>query len=214
MTKNGKSCLSGVLGLIAVAMMLFMWQCNSCNEKTEEELHSSKAESIISSPILSSSDSAQLLKSLTDINSRIDRVHVISEKANSQYKRIAGVYAEGMTSDYTLYQAAEIAKNHMDRARETIRGIDVPDKLPKPLQDTLNLALSGFSTYYFTMSDAFEIAMDVANGNSDYSLVKRYQDKCELAEEEYRQALLNLFTVESSMGMKPRQRKKLRKHSA
>lgn len=161
---------------------------------------------------LTTQDSIELRTELEEIGKYIEAIFKQSEKAKKQHDQFANLFANMNTSAHKYYEATKEAKQAMYKSGEKISSIRIPEKMPyNGLRDTLNMALSNISTYFYTMKDAYDIIMNIMDNGEEkgnFAKADRFIEQKNLAKEAYSEGLLYFISVEHAMGIKQVKKKK------
>lgn len=206
-TKTGKSCLSGVIGILAIIAVLFAYEWNCHTSNTKSNSNTAKPDKAVATIPLTSNDSSEIREQLKAINKKLEQLRDIPQKAQNQCDRFMRLYVNYEATEYDLYQAAEVAKGKFEDRSYKVNDIELPEKLPQNLKDTLNTAISNISTYYSSMANAYGVIMSVTDNGGKFSDVKKFKEQVGIANDLYTQGMSNLWSVEWSMGLKTKKAK-------
>jgi len=212
--ETNKGCFSFVGAGIAFMLLIAVAKCGSCDDN-HTQTHSQTANALSeiqpAQIVLTKEDTLALRDALTKIDKQLDFYETNSGKMANQYNRFFRMFQEGSVSQYKAYQAAEVAKETFDRYSGGIGEINVPDKLPRKLKDTLNIAISNIQDYYITEKNAYSRLMDVLNGDGDFKDIDKFKELEQLANSDYLQGVRCLYIVENSLDMYKHNTKKHKK---
>ncbi len=217
LTKTGKSCLSGIIGLVfcfvVVALFLGNRGCN-VNEKAKQTSTGTPPETpgvkeppyggyaVPSATVGSTIDTLYVRKKLKELGKVLDVINLPTIKAMHQFQRFCTAYANGEASAYEVYQTAEVAKNQYEKAQEDINGIEQPEKLPKELRDTLNIVMSDIATFYMVKKEAFEQIMEMIDADKvSYSKLEKISTNTDESLVSYNRAMMRLAIINMSFGV-------------
>lgn len=162
--------------------------------------------------ILAKEDSVEIRNKLSEITKMVESIHVNSEKAKNQCERFMRLYTDNRISEYEVYKTVEMAKETFNDKSNEVHEISAPAKLPENLKDTFNIAMAEFSTYYGSMTDAYGIIMNTMDNGGKFSDVKKYREQVALANQYYKNGLINFLLVKYRMGLLAKSKSKKTKH--
>jgi|ERR1035437_1303421 hypothetical protein len=124
----------------------------------------------------------------------------------------AGI-ANNSSTTYQVFQSAKSAKREMEYAAQEIDEIKLSTILPDILKDSITHSLSTISSSYLTMSEAFDLAMDLAKNPTDQSYAEAYGSEMEQATQMYVEALTEILKIHGRFIITKKQTSKLKHKS-
>jgi hypothetical protein len=101
----------------------------------------------------------------------------------------------------------------MEYAAQEIDEIKLSTILPDILKDSITHSLSTISSSYLTMSEAFDLAMDLAKNPTDQSYAEAYGSEMEQATQMYVEALTEILKIHGRFIITKKQTSKLKHKS-
>jgi len=205
------------IGQIVAIIILYLivdhyFGCNSCNEK--KQVNKPETNAVFQPTLIyTHEDTLKWIDELKSIDKKLDFWEANSNKAVHQYNRFWGYYQDGSGTEYDAYRAAEVAKKMFDNYDQAARNLRIPERMPKPLYDTMDLALGDIRSYYMTQYQAYDLVMSILNGDGNYKSVSEFKETTASAINDYQTGIYYLFIVESHLGMHPVHKGKKHKKS-
>jgi len=206
-TQPGKSKGHGCLVIIiAILLIGFISDKLGC-DKTDESTQNTSIQNKVSSISLTKDDSIKIYSELTNVLKVINNTNIAPLKAMKQFSKYAAGLNNSSSNISQVFQAAKIAKHKMEIAGSEISNITTSDILPQKIKESLSSDLSTITSSYFTLSQAFDEAMEEANNPSDNSYVEAFRNDMEQGTEMYGQALEDILKTQSAFNNIPNKRK-------